>query len=150
MEIRFGPVKDHPERVSFTLVYGSGAQQDVRPYELVATDLANGRVQIDEKNSIVLDATLREDTLVSSFVVGGQLTTCRYALRGPWIEFSCESIDVDLAKGTTTGGRVSAPVVTLPRVVAVQQARLYNPERVPPREHWLWYPRASPFWHGPR
>jgi len=74
---------------------------------------------------------LLEGTLVTSFVVGGQLTTCRYVLRGPVIEFSCESIDVDMEKGTTTGGRIGAPKVTIPRVLSVQHARMVNPERFP-------------------
>ena len=65
-------------RWTWTLVYGEGEQRQVRPYELVVVDAETGHYRIDEKNSIVLDAFLENDTLHSRFWVGDQVIEVQY------------------------------------------------------------------------
>ena len=49
-----------------------------RSYELITIDSEKGHYQIDEKNSIILDAYLRGNIFVSRFSVMGNLLDCTY------------------------------------------------------------------------
>jgi hypothetical protein len=138
MELQVAPSEARPDRLRFALVYGAGPTRDVRDYELVPVDLEAGVVRIDERNGIVLDATLRADSLATSFVMAGQMTTMRFVLRDGVIEFSCEAVDPDPAKATAAGGEGPASRVTQPKVLTIQRARLVDPSRIPRADPWYW------------
>ncbi len=74
------------ERWTWTIIYDGPPGRSERPYELIAKDAAKGAFQIDEKNGIVLDATLLGDTLASPFQVQGTTLLAEYRLREDAIE----------------------------------------------------------------
>lgn len=76
MEIRLAAT-DSSHRWAWTLVY-KAEPEDVRAYELVAIDTAKGHYQIDEKNSILLDAYLYGHTLSSRFQVDNSALLINY------------------------------------------------------------------------
>jgi len=109
---------------SFTIVYGEGERAQVRDYRLLGVDDAPGRFRIDEKNGIVLDATLVGDTLHSTFSVQGNLIHARYRFVDGAVEFALDSF----AEGGETGGKDGAPLVKGFVLQAAQQARLMKGE----------------------
>lgn len=65
------------------LTYQTDTMNDVREYELHIVDKDKGHYQIDEKNSIVLDAYFRNDTftsffgLIDSFIIASYTKTAK-------------------------------------------------------------------------
>ena len=68
-------------RYSWALGYGEPGA-DERPYVLSPDTTASGRWRIDERNGVVLDASLHAGVLYSRFAVMGELLLTRDELRG--------------------------------------------------------------------
>jgi hypothetical protein len=109
------PMRLHIERLAdgkalrFVLTYGDGTAAEQRDYRLLAGAEAD-RFQIDERNGIVLDATLHDDVLTSVFEVQGQVNAVSYALRDGHIEFRLAAWRA--GEGTATGAGVTSRQVT--------------------------------------
>lgn len=107
-------------RWPFAIVYGVGADEQRRDYELVAVDAAAGRYAIDEKNGIVLDAWLADGALMSAFHVGGQTLLTRYRWQPDGIAFELESLaEQDLAatgEGVASFGKMAVQRALLRRL----------------------------------
>ncbi|MBL8754992.1 MAG: hypothetical protein JNK15_16930 [Planctomycetes bacterium] len=108
MELHVAPGSGSPGRWTFRLVYGDGAQGQVRDYELVLDDERRGRYRIDEKNGIVLAARLVAGELVSVFAADGPTLCVRYRAVPEGIEFALESFDPATAADTGMGVRTFA------------------------------------------
>lgn len=121
MELHIKPTGDG-ERFTWTIIYGEDERRQERPYELVAVDAAMGHYQVDEKNSIVLDAYLIGETLYSQFSVNEAMINTEYAVREDGLHFDLTSCD--FAKPRTTGGDEGIPEVQSYRVQAAQHALL--------------------------
>ena len=77
---------DSVDRWKWVLIY-KGEKLDERKYELVAIDTKAGHYQIDEKNSILLDAYWRDQTLISRFSVDNSLLLVNYHFEKEQIRF---------------------------------------------------------------
>ncbi len=109
MELRLGPHED-PDRSQWHMVYRSGGNEQVRPYELVVEDASRGAYLIDEKNSIVLEAHYVNETLYQVFEIEGVLLHVRSHREGEEIEFEITSFDTEGPR--ETGGEESVSKVT--------------------------------------
>lgn len=113
---------DTSNRYSWTIVYGEGSSMQIRPYELL--DKGNDRYIIDEKNSIVLDAYMLGNTLVTRFEVKGSLLMITYQLHviDKQIIFRVYSGKNEAIK--ETGGQKNVPIVKTYPLNVVQEAYL--------------------------
>lgn len=74
MEFHLQPT-DSIGKYQYTLVYGTGDQQQKRPYFLIAKEPSKGQYIIDEDNGIILDAQQVDNHLYSLFEVNDNLLT---------------------------------------------------------------------------
>ena len=105
MQVEIHPLDD-PNRFSWTIIYDGEMGRQVRPYELIVRDPERGEYAIDEKNGIILEATLLGDTFYSWFEVGGTRIVTRERLeQGPtgdrWI--AVEMLSARSEPHTVTG-----------------------------------------------
>ena len=125
MELHILPAEDI-QRMTWKLVYGAGDKRQERDYEIYAQDPAAGHYVVDEKNSILIDSYLVEDTLCCQYSVAGSFITVLYRKEGQRIHF--ELISAGLDDASTTGGVEDIPDVTVYPVQVVQYAELLGPE----------------------
>lgn len=124
MTLAIAPIDDAPDRYTWTITYGEGERQQVRPYELVVIDSAVGRYAIDEKNSIVLDTVLLDGALYSQFEIEGvRLTTVNRLGPGP-DEMICEILTTSTEAASITGNSQGVPPVGLFPPRSLQRAVL--------------------------
>jgi hypothetical protein len=90
-------------RYQFSIIYGEGAQAQERPYELLVIDAAKGHYRVDEKNSILIDAQLLGNRLITWFAVEKSLLVIAYERVGDTIVFEVTSTTHKPA--LTSGGR---------------------------------------------
>lgn len=125
MELEITPI-DSTNRWIWALTYGPDSVAGRRSYELVIVDPTKGHYQIDEKNSIVLDAFLRGEIFVSRFSVMGNLLDCTYEKREGEIIFTImmgkETELFDTGGGVIEGDTI--PVVQAYPIGVVQRAKL--------------------------
>ncbi|MBC8106149.1 MAG: hypothetical protein H7Z14_06130 [Anaerolineae bacterium] len=121
MELGIAPTDD-PKRFTWEIVYISGGNRQVRPYELLVVDAANGKYVIDEKSSILIDAALIDGALYSQFLVGTVSITASYRISGDVL--TVELITTDPMRPLTSGGENQVPIVTTNLVKRVQRAEL--------------------------
>ena len=104
MVLEIGPIEGSTDRYTWTITYGEGERQQVRPYELVVIDPDTGRYAIDEKSSIVLDTVMLDGALYSQFEIEGiRLTTVNRLGPGP-NQMTCEIVTGSTSPTSTTGG----------------------------------------------
>jgi hypothetical protein len=87
---------------SWSIIYGADESKGLRPYLLKPVDAAYGRYQIDEQNTILLDAILIAGKLYSRFEVGGNLLLSTASLEGEILHY--EIISGKLDPLTVSGG----------------------------------------------
>ena len=87
MELEIAPM-DNTDRWIWAITYGPDSIAGRRSYELISVESEKGHYQIDEKNSIILDAFLRGNIFVSRFSVMGNLLDCTYEKLGDEIIFT--------------------------------------------------------------
>lgn len=119
MELEVKPLADGKGH-TWTIVYRPEGREDRRPYEIRPVDGQAGRYVIDEKNGIVLDASLRGSVLVSTFSVGDTLLATRYELSGTTLRVEMDSYRLSDARETKAG----AQSVKSYRLVSQQTATL--------------------------
>lgn len=86
MELRIAPKEKG--RWSWTIAYSG---QPERGYELIAVAEKPGAFVMDEKNGIVLDASLEDSELLSAFEVDGRLLLTRYTLLPTGIRYTTQT-----------------------------------------------------------
>lgn len=88
MELRIAPHEKEKGHWSWAIAYSG---QPERGYELVAVPEKPGTFVMDEKNGILLDATLDGAELLSAFEVGGRLLLTRYTLTASGIHYQTQT-----------------------------------------------------------
>lgn len=81
VSLQIEPIPDTRE-FTWKITYGEGERKSLRDYKLVPVADKPGRFRIDERNGIVLDARLVNQTLYTQFGATGLILTARYELRG--------------------------------------------------------------------
>lgn len=113
---------DFLNRYSWTIIYGEGSSMQVRPYELL--DKGNGKLVMDEKNSIMLDAYLLRNTIVTRFEVKGSLLMITYQLLEAEKQIIFRVYSGKHNPLNTTGGQKKTPVVKTFPMGTMQEAYL--------------------------
>lgn len=113
---------DSSSRYSWTLIYGEGSSMQIRPYELL--DKGNGQYIIDEKNSILLDAYMLGNTLVTRFEVKGSLLMITYQLQAIDKQIIFRVYSGKHEPLNKTGGQKDVPEVTTYPMSVTQEAYL--------------------------
>jgi hypothetical protein len=85
-------------RKTWKILYGEGARQSTRPYDIGPVAGEAGRFLVDEKNGLFIDNHLVGKTLYSQFMVADSLVTTRFENLG-------DSIRVELLLFTITEPR---------------------------------------------
>lgn len=116
MVLKIEPIKDARE-LTWAITYGDGPKASTRDYKMVPDGERLGRLKIDEKNGIILDARVVGPVITSTFELSGSLLTARYELRGDILLFEITSLRK--AKEKTGGGQVQGYTVEV-----VQRAEL--------------------------
>ncbi len=101
--------KISPQRWTWKIVYDDGKNRQERAYELLASNADKGKYQIDEKNSIVLDAQWSDNTLLCVFKVEKSQIFTTYRLLNHTLYF--ENVMVRSDQPKTTGGQGEVPKV---------------------------------------
>ena len=102
-------VQSMPESAvkTWKILYGKGAEQTTRPYEIMPVSGEQNRFVVDEKNGLFLDNQLVGRVLYSQFMVTTNLVTTRFELKGD--EIRVEMIMFDLRsprQSKLTGGNI--------------------------------------------
>jgi hypothetical protein len=92
MEIHLLPA-DTSGRYNFQMYYDVGENQSVRNYHLLAVDMNKGIFLIDENNGILMDASVAQNCLYSSFQVEGSLLQVRECFYKKHMEYELLVID---------------------------------------------------------
>jgi hypothetical protein len=118
---------DEVNHWKWTIIYGKGEFGQTRAYELILIDSAKGKFKMDEKNSILLDMTYRNNSFFSTFEVEKNLVTAVYTLIDNKIIFEIISSDMKNPLVTGNEGEEVSTVFSYP-VTVVQKAELnkYN------------------------
>ncbi len=111
-----------PNQYYFTIVYSNGGKEDVRSYTLIADTINPGHYFMDEGNGIKINEYLFGTTLISQFVVEGQILTALYSFEREQIRFRI--ISANATPAGTTGGKGEIPVVQDFEIMAYQEAIL--------------------------
>lgn len=124
---------DDPARYRWTVVYEDASERQVRAYELVVRDAAEGRFAIDERNGVVLEARMIAGVLRSWFTIAGvHITTREQLVRdadGPRIEVEIvSSSDRDTVSTGPNGEVLSLAPVSVQRAT-LRPAASRSPER---------------------
>jgi hypothetical protein len=121
MELRVRPIEGR-DAWTWTIVYGGPGGSQTRPYELIPVDREKGHWRIDEKNGIVLDNWLVEETLHCRFSVQSNVIEVRNEMRDGGIDVMLTTYDAKPA--SVTGGEGRIPAVGSYRLLSVQRGRL--------------------------
>lgn len=134
MELHVGPLEaglaaDPKPRRTWTIIYEGKQGRQERKYHLVDRDGGKGLYEIDERNSIVLPATVVGDALVCPFEIDGTMlvTTYRFDAAGEGPEddrIVFEIVTFPTAKPENTGGKEGVPEVKGYVAASVQRAVL--------------------------
>jgi hypothetical protein len=124
MTLAIAPIDGAPDRYTWTITYGEGERQQIRPYELVMIDGASGLYAIDEKNSIVLNTTMLDGALYSQFEIEGVRLTTVNRLGPGSDQMTCEILTTSVDPASITGNNGSVPTVGLFPPRSLQRAVL--------------------------
>lgn len=126
MELNIQPLDTTPITYTYEIVYGEDKVTGSRPYELIIVDAAKGLYQIDEKNSIKMEAYYLNGKFIQWFEVEGTLLFTTTELIGEelhWEIISGSATPVSTTGNQTLDGEEIPPVHTYP-VGAMQRAKL--------------------------
>lgn len=111
---------------TWAIIYGEDTVAGRRDYELKVVDVSKGHYLVDEKNSILLDAYLLSNSLISTFNVAGNVIQSSYELDGDEMLFSIQMFNDNPIR--TTGDTIhdgeEIPIVNSYRNSVLQKARL--------------------------
>ncbi len=121
MELHVEPIEGR-DSWTWKVIYGEGEKRQVRPYELLATKDDPHHFQIDEKNSIVIDAYHIDGRLYSRFWVADNMIDATYERSGD--NLICTLVTYGAKPVVMTGGKGRVPRVASYELRAVQRAVL--------------------------
>lgn len=115
---------------TWTIIYGEDIEKGKRDYELKVVDKNKGHYQIDEKNSIVLDAYYIGGTLYEKFSVMGSMlqVSTRKESNNLIIEIQSGSEENFSTSGGSIIGKDTIPIVRSFQIRHVQKAVLSRME----------------------
>ena len=120
MQLIIQPVTD--STYTWQIIYGD-QKQDNRPYILKPVNPALGHWQVDERNGIILDSYVFEQSLTGAFTVQGNTIVDKYTVHGDSMDVAFFSIQLD--KKTRSGsGTEESPAVDSYRVGSLQWGTL--------------------------
>lgn len=125
MQLHLLPL-DTAGQYSWTIIYGPDLESGWRSYALKTVDAAKGWYQIDERNSIAMEAYFLHDKLFSRFSVMDNMLLSTTELRDGHLVFEIISGSLTPASrtgGATVDGEEIPPVEAFP-VVVLQRAVL--------------------------
>jgi hypothetical protein len=111
-----------PNNYSFIIIYKQGEKEDVRNYTLIKDTSNAGHFITDEQNSIRINDYLFGSTLISQFIVEGQLLTAVYRFEKNKIDFTI--ISTNAMPTGSSGGKDKIPVVKDFEIMNYQNAIL--------------------------
>lgn len=111
------------DAMTWRIIYGEGDRRQVRNYELLPGE-APGRLVIDEKNGIVLDARLEGAVMVSVFEAQGTTLVARYELAGDELRYEILSWSEQGARLNTLDDPMTPMMVMSHPVSGYQRATL--------------------------
>ena len=127
MELHIFPI-DSSDAWSWAIIYGEDKEAGKRDYILRPKDPEIGHWQIDEQNSIVLDAYFFGGKLIERFEVAGSLLMTTTELRGEkmvW-EIVAGSVSKTIDTGNTIDGKDTVPEVKSYPITVMQRAELFR------------------------
>lgn len=116
-----------PNQYTFIIIYKQGEKEDIRNYSLLKDTANAGHFITDEHNSIRINDYLFGSTLISQFIVEGQLLTALYRFERDKIDFTI--LSTNAIPNGTSGGKDNVPVVKDFEIMSYQHAIL---EKVKP------------------
>lgn len=125
MQLHILPL-DSAGQYTWTIIYGADLESGRRPYVLNTIDAEKGHYEIDERNSIAMEAYFLDNKLFNRFTVMENLLLSSTEMRDGHLVF--EIISGSLVPASRTGdtvvdGEKIPPVATLP-VTVLQRAVL--------------------------
>ena len=114
---------------TWRIVYGEGDKRQVRPYELLPVEKEPDHFIVDEKNGILIDHYLENDTLHARFAVMSSVIEATYEKKGE-DEMRVTLTTFGHEPKTKSGAQGNIPEVHSFPLLAVQRAAL---ERSPDR-----------------
>lgn len=110
----------------WAIIYGEDTIAGRRDYQLKLLDYEKGHYAVDEKNSILIDAFVLDNSLVSTFTVAGNFIQSRYELHGDEMIFSIQMFRDEKIRisGDTIYNGEDIPLVECYRNTIWQKARL--------------------------
>lgn len=119
-------ITDNDSIWTWAIIYGEDTIADRRDYELNVVDISKGHYLIDEKNSILLDAYLLGNSLISTFNVAGNTLVSCYELDGDEMLFSINMYKDEPIRSTgdTIYHEEEIPLVLSYQNAVLQRARL--------------------------
>ncbi|MBK8700577.1 MAG: hypothetical protein IPN29_14025 [Saprospiraceae bacterium] len=113
---------ENQDEYHWTLVYGHAEKEDRRDYVLKASDAKKGHYLIDELNSILLDACVLDNKLISAFTVQNNALTSVYTRQADQLIFE---IYMHMEKNPSVTGGAVVENDTIPEVKSYK-TRVYQ------------------------
>lgn len=125
MQLHILPL-DTVGQYTWTIIYGPDPEAGRRPYVLNTIDAEKGLYEIDERNSIAMEAYFLQDKLFNRFTVMENMLLSTTEMRDGQLVFEIISgslVPASLTGDTVVDGEKIPPVATLP-VTVLQRAVL--------------------------
>ncbi len=104
MELKIEPTKKD-SIFNWTIIYDFNGEKEVRAYELIVVDRDKGLYKIDEKNSIIIEAYLHNNSILTSyFKVSDSFIIATYTKESDYLIF--EIISAKSKPVSMTGNKV--------------------------------------------
>lgn len=107
---------------TFNIIYGEGETRQLRPYELI--EKSENEFILDEKNSILIEMTLFDNRLISTFEVQGSVLQAQYIFEKKQMRFELTSFTKSIESGNTNHEGEEIPLVTSYKTGVFQSALL--------------------------
>jgi len=124
VSLEISPIGNQPDRLNWIITYELDDQRQTRPYQLIVIDAEQGLYAIDERNSILLDCVLIDDTLYSDFEIGSARLIASYRLDPNRTQLHFEIVTTGIEATAETGGEDAVPTVKIYRPFSLQRAIL--------------------------
>ena len=106
---------DTPGKYSWKTTYGEGAAKLEKNYFMIGKDIENGKWELDEDNTIIIDFFFGDNAFYSFFETKGILLSSRYELRNGKIiaEVTSSQEGKAIVSGTGDSQVISYPVYVI-------------------------------------
>ncbi|MGJ8667334.1 MAG: hypothetical protein ACSHW7_13270 [Patiriisocius sp.] len=122
MEFHLQPT-EISEEYTYTIIYGTGEQRQVRLYTLKEKDAKKGIYVVDENNGILLENKVVENKLYTLFEVGGKLLTTFITFEKDHLVFEIVFVDIEKKWKSGDTNEETPEVLSYP-IQVIQRAKL--------------------------